>query len=343
MTPTRPRVRAVAAAAAALVAILSAPGALLAQVAIPEPAPEPDRVVVDGNAVLPPGEFNLPDPTAGLAALASYRATLVLSFTGTMDGRPYGWTETRELEVAAPALRRLTVTTEGLPDTPGRLVAITIGATLWERADDGACTAIAAAEAPAEAIEPAALLPAFIGAEAAGEEAIAGIATLHYTFDERALGDAGIARTEGEVWVAADGGQIVRYRLTTTAGPDYFGPGIEGTATLEYDLAGIGEPAAAIELPADCPPGLVDLPLPAGAVPTINLPGLLAFATPLPVAEAVAFYREQLAVLGWEEQPVLFEADAATVLEFTTGGQRLVLRVASSDPQTLIDLVLSRL
>jgi hypothetical protein len=337
MTQLKPTLRAAAIATAALFAILSAPGALLAQV-----APEgPDRVTIEGNAILPPGEFDLPDPATGLAALASYRATLVLSFAGTMSGQPYQWTETHQLEVAAPALRRLTVTTEGLPDMPARLVALTIGTTLWERVDDGVCIAMAAAEAPAETIEPAALLPAFVGAETAGPGTVEGIAALRYIFDERALGDAGLTRTAGEIWVAAEGGHLLSYRLTTTAGEDYFGPGIEGTANIEYDLTRIGEPVAAIELPAYCPPGLVELPLPDGVTPSVNLPGLLAYATAMPVPDAVAFHREQLAALGWAEQLVLFEDEATTVLEFTEGRRRLVLRVAAGATETTVELALA--
>src|SRR5215813_8449344 len=41
-----------------------------------------------------PGSFNLLMPTAGLSDLASYRATLTLSFDGTKAGQPQQWSHT---------------------------------------------------------------------------------------------------------------------------------------------------------------------------------------------------------------------------------------------------------
>ena len=116
---------------------------------------------------------------------------------------------------------------------------------------------------------------------------------------------------------------------------------IEGTATLSYDLTAIGEPATTIEVPPDCPPGLIDLAAPAGATTIVDLPGLQTLATEMPIPDAVAFYREQLPLLGWAEQPALFEDDAATIIEFIRGREHLLLRVTAGDPATRVDLALT--
>jgi hypothetical protein len=158
-------------------------------------------------------------------------------------------------------------------------------------------------------------------------------------FDERATGDAGLARTTGET-LDVDG-YLTRDRSVTIGGPDYFGAGIEGTLTLQYDLTDIGAAIPALEIPAGCPPGLVDAPLPADAVLATNLPGLLTFTKLEPVAAVAAFYRDQLPALGWEEQPALFEDDTATIVEFVRGREHLLLRVTAGDPATRVDHALT--
>ena len=67
-----------------------------------------------------------------------------------------------------------------------------------------------------------------IGADAAGNETINGIATDHYTFDERALAQTGLAKsTPGEISIASQSGYVVAYALTTQAGADWFAAGIK--------------------------------------------------------------------------------------------------------------------
>ncbi|KAB2854599.1 MAG: hypothetical protein F9K46_16725, partial [Anaerolineae bacterium] len=60
------------------------------------PTPDPNDVAASEpfEATFGPGPFNLILPEAGLETLASYRATLILSFDGTLDGQPAQWSRT---------------------------------------------------------------------------------------------------------------------------------------------------------------------------------------------------------------------------------------------------------
>ena len=150
----------------------------------------------------------------------------------------------------------------------------------------------------AERLEPAGFLTGVIGAEAAGSETVNGAAD-HYTFDERALGQLGLAKSTGELWVASNGGYIVRYKVATKGTAVYFGEGIEGTLTWDYELTGVNQPVA-VELPKGCPAGMVNAPLLPGATAVRRVPGLLSYSTSTGLAAAAAFYQKQIPLLGWK-------------------------------------------
>ncbi|HSR29355.1 MAG TPA: hypothetical protein VLY63_02235, partial [Anaerolineae bacterium] len=79
----------------------------------------------------------------------------------------------------------------------------------------------------------------------------------------------------------------------------YFGEGTHGAMSWNYELQRPAEPSI-IDLPADCPPGLLDVPVMADATELERLPGMTRYSTAASVAEVQAFYEEELAVLGWK-------------------------------------------
>jgi hypothetical protein len=265
--------------------------------------PEPTQEAREVDVVLGPGSFDLTDTQVGLDKLSTYKATLTISFDGTKDGQPYQWSSTYEaLYAKEPLARQVTILQTGdtseEPELPA-LMAEKDGAA-YEIGANGSCTAsVFDSQNPLMGLlAPAGLLTGVFGAEEAGQETVNGVATAHYTFDERALVQNGRNKSTGEMWVASEGGFIVRYLVTTKGNADYFGGGIEGTLTRDYQLTEVNQPLT-IELPVNCPPGLVDAPLLSDASIVVNLPGLLAYDTGTSVLEARAFYEQELPKLGW--------------------------------------------
>jgi hypothetical protein len=272
-----------------------------------------------------PGAFDFPNTKAGLADLSSYKATLTLSFDGTHDGQAEQWSKTYVmLSVKEPTARQLTIEKSGDNPDPEAVFMAEANGAAYERTGEDTCnaTVIDSENVLAETWEPAGFLTGVIGADEAGAETVNDVAANHYTFDERAFGQLDIAQSTGEMWVASEGGYIVRYLLTTQGDADYFGEGIEGTLTWDYQLTDVNAPLA-IELPADCPSGLVDAPLLPDASNVLNVPGVLAYDTASAVAEVAAFYQEQLPTLGWELQGEPAVTDTATVTTFALGDQQL--------------------
>ena len=188
--------------------------------------------------------------------------------------------------------------------------------------------------------ELASFLTGVIGAEEAGTESINEVAANHFTFDQRALGQDGLTESTGELWVASEGDYLVKYVLTTKADADYFGEGMEGSLTWDYQLSDINAPLA-IVLPDDCPPGLVDAPLLPDASNIINSGGMLAYDTSSTLADATAFYQEQIPALGWipKEESAITEAES--FLNYAKDAETMTVIISTVEAHTEVRILIS--
>lgn len=291
------------------------------------------------------GPVNYLDTTAGLTELSSYKATLILSFEGTNAGQPHQWSKTYVmLTTKEPAARQLILEKIGdLPDLAQVLMAETEGAS-YERRGENSCIANVITEdySLAEQMEPAGFLSAIIGADDAGSETVNDMVANHYTFDQRAFGlTEDFAQSTGEMWVAADGGYVLKYLLTTKGNVDYFGEGIEGTLIWDYQLTDINQPVP-FTLPDDCPAGLIDAPLLPDAADILNMPSILEYETSSSVTDAAAFYQEQIPSLGWEllGEPAI--TDTSTILTYTQGDQTMKVIIAADASVTTVTILLGK-
>jgi hypothetical protein len=302
-----------------------------------------------------PGSFDLPDPTTGLADLSSYQATLTLAFDGTKDGQPEAWTLTKTIAVSGdPAARSSTEEQTGA--APHSLARVDVGGVTYEIADDGPCdasttpaatdpTAAPDDEATDEASdndEPAAALSGLFGAEEQADEPIDGISATHYTFDERAFGALDPATSAGDVWIASDGGYVVRYTLVTEGASGFLGHGVTGRLTTDYNVTSVNQPVT-VSVPDGCGPGLVDAPLLADAANVVSRPGQLSYSTSSATPDALGFYQQQLVAAGWvpTSDPVTDETLTQTVSTFTRADETLSVILSAAPPGTTVTLLLS--
>ncbi len=302
----------------------------------------PDMVSVPGDVTFGPGPFILTDTKAGLADLSSYKATLTYSFDGTQAGQAEQWSKTYVmLTTKEPAARQLTIETTGaIPEVETVFMAEQNGAS-YERSGENDCNANAIEEGISLAgwMEPAGFLTSVMGADEAGSETVNDIAANHYTFDQRALGALDIVQSAGEMWVASDGGYIVKYYVTTKGDAKYFGEGIEGTLTYDYELTEVNKPII-IGLPGDCPAGMVNAPRLPDATNVVNMPSVLMYDTASNPADAAAFYQEQIPGLGWTllGEPSIGETTA--LMEFTQGDQTMTVIIMVGDAGTNVQILL---
>jgi hypothetical protein len=293
------------------------------------------------NIVFGPGAFNFADTKAGLASLSSYKLMLKYSFDGTRDGKTEQWSKTYVmLGTNEPAARQLTIETAGnIPAVDAVFMAESGGAD-YARLGQNSCTAsVTSKNSLAEWPDPAGFLISVIGADKAGTETVNNVAADHYTFDERALGGLGLVKSTGEMWVATDGGYIVRYLLRTKGDAGYFGKGIEGTLTWDYEVTDVNQPVA-IQLPVDCPAGIVTAPQLPDATNVRSVPGMLTYDTSTKLADAAAFYQKQIPGLGWTPLGNPAIDDTTAFLDFTQGDQEMTIIITAGDGGTKVSILL---
>ncbi len=290
-----------------------------------------------------PGPFNFTNTRAGLTELSSYKATLSMSFDGTRDGQTQTWSKTYVmLSSKEPATLQLNIEKTGDLASLDPIFMAEADGVDYQRSGENGCfaNAIVDGDSLGERLEPAGFLSAVIGADEAGSEPVNDMAANHYTFDQRALGQQDLSESTGEMWIATEGGYILKYLLTTKGDAEYFGEGIEGTLTLDYQLSDINQPVTFV-LPSDCPAGMVTAPQLPDASDVVNMPGVLSFNTSTGLTEAVAFYQEQIPTLGWalKGDPVIDETSA--FLEYEQGDQILSVIVITEEDLTTVNILLS--
>jgi hypothetical protein len=292
-----------------------------------------------------PGTYEFPAPASGLSNLDSYRSTLVISFAGTEAGQPSQWSNTYEMiAFAAGAERQLTLAAAG-DQGEGAATPIyraELNGVAYERDADAACTTASIHEPDSLALrwEPASFLSGVTGAVETGVEDVNGLAATRYTFDQRAFGPLPASESTGEMWIASDGGYLVRYLLTTIGTAEYFGEGNEGTLTFDYQLNDVNA-APAIDLPADCVADAVDAPLLPDAADVARVPGLLSYTTASTPEEVTAFYQEELTALGWEPTVDPTVSETTTIQNFTRDGEQLAVLVTVDEAGSSVLLSVS--
>jgi hypothetical protein len=289
-----------------------------------------------------PGPYTHTDTAAGLAELSSYKATLIYSFDGTRSGSAEQWSKTYTmLFTAEPAARQLTVETIGADPPVETVFMAEANGAAYHRIGANACTAsvLEVGDSFADWLEPAGMLISVIGADQAGSETVNGVPADHFTFDERALGGEETIQAAGELWVDSTGGHILRYLLTINGDTDYFGEGVEGTVSWDYQLTNIDQPIT-FDFPVDCPPGLVDAPQLPDAANVLNVPGVLTYDTASSPAAAAAFYQEQLPDLGWTGAGEPAVSEAAAFLSFTQGDRLMRIIITSGGAGRSVHILL---
>jgi hypothetical protein len=121
--------------------------------------------------------------------------------------------------------------------------------------------------------------------------------------------------------------------LTTKGKADYFGDGIEGALSFDYELTAVNKPVE-VSLPEDCPLGPVDAPRLADASNVVSDLGVLTYSTATNVKDAAAFYQKELPKLGWKTTGVPSLEDTSASLPFEKDGVTMLLSITREDNGT---------
>lgn len=328
-------------------AVTEEPTAVPTAAPSPEPAEETDAAAESEGeeSMAAIAERELKAVTEGSLDFDSYRFQIVMSFSGTdADGNELRQSINGDMSFTAdPEASAVNMRLEGFEGEMEEFEQVSMvqmeGTTYMSMPGFGCISSEATEdefENPfAELMAPDTILGDLEGARRVGEETINGIPTIHYTFDETALEeDSGeVERAQGDLYVAQDGGYLVRLVIDAEGQMDFFGEDAVGTGTMrmEFNLTDINEPIE-IEPPADCGSegGAAgsDLPMLEDAYDVSSLAGFVSYLTDTSFEDTVAFYEEALAAEGWqkdEDESLLVSGSA--ILSYTRDGETLNLTI----------------
>lgn len=288
---------------------------------------------------------------AGLDKLKSYRARLAWSFDGKLaDGKPYTVSYTI-VESVFPAdkqgYRILTVTqTPDQPDDQPNLnlemfevsgVAYMSGTLGTETAKCEPVPMLGGSFSASEIFDLTNDAQGVRGVRLvkAGDR-VNGILADQYELDAKTFLTSGIKSATGNIWVARDGGYVVKFTLQATGDSAMLGPEapgdeeskrnrpVEGKLTLEYVILSVNKEKP-ITLPAACTPPqptAADIPMPKSAANAFTREGMTMFQSEEKAEALIEFYKKEMPANGWKAGKIQSVADI-TQMEFTKGNRKV--------------------
>ena len=248
----------------------------------------------------------LTNPTTGLADLISYHASFHQDVTGNLDGKPFERHTHIEL-TRASGQSDFTRELQGTDEQASYFHAIATGKAVyrWNTLEE-TCQGEAGDLLPGETLEPAELLPLVLQTSKVGNETVNQIPTIHYHFDQNALPVTEPKPSiSGEIWMAEQGGYLVKYALIAAMPSKTTGVGLEVAQSWTYELSQVNS-VESVPLPTGCMAVPVDIPAMPDATNVSRRSGIMEYETASGASQVVDFYFHNLGPLGWtakQEEP----------------------------------------
>ncbi|MFO7680267.1 MAG: hypothetical protein R6X34_09470 [Chloroflexota bacterium] len=294
---------------------------------------------------------------AKLEELTSYRYDMVIEVAGkNADGTESTQTMLMNLAVSTdPPATSMTMTAEGTADMAdvGTIEFTQIGDTSYIVMTDMGCMVLPAegegaisSEELTENFSPDDIMENLDNVTFVGKEKINGIDVLHYTYDETAMKaeDAvGIESAEGHIYVAEDGGYMVR-SIMDIVGSSAFAADMgteafqSATTHIEMNLTDVNEDVV-ITPPAACEgqelPEAMNWPMLPDAADTISFGGMASYTTETSAEDAIAFYTEGMGEMGYSlDESGTLVTENSGFLNFINENDVTVMVTISQDPSS---------
>ena len=293
---------------------------------------------------------------SSLDELTSYRYDVVVDVTSTgADGVETTQTMHMELAVSAdPPATSMSMTAEGTDETAemGTIEVVQIGDTSYMVMAELGCIVLPAGGDSAmstdeitDSFSPESITEDLENVTSVGEETIDGVDVLHYTYDAAALQgeDAvGIESADGHIYVAKDGGYMVRSIVDVT-GDSAFVEGLQNeefmsaTTHIEMNLTDVNE-AVEILPPTACEgqeATIPDWPMLDDASEVASFAGIVSYTTEASGEEAIDFYNDAMTELGYTfDESSSFVTEGAGMLTYVNDNDESVSITIAEDPDS---------
>jgi hypothetical protein len=306
--------------------------------------PAGGKNLTPGGSPQPAGAAATPafDFTAGLDQLHSYHVEFHETEKGQLDGKPYETRNTISRRVVVqPYAEDSTVDNLLVDGSQFFLQFIRIGdAQYIQDKSGGTCQGTLDSQQNGQIPNPAVLLPPVYSAEKLGVETLNGTQVTHYRFDAQALGLRARTAT-GEMWLADQGGLVVKYQLDIQPPNQLTGKGLEIQRSMQYELSEINQ-LDQIALPSICIQVLSDIPAMPDAVDLERSSASMSFTTASSPSQVATFYDQKLLTLGWNstaqqnqspQKNLVYTRNQQTLMvSFFQDGSDLDVEIMLTDP-----------
>lgn len=348
---TRPAVATLVSAAAT-----AAPVAKPAATATKPPAQQPKPTDKPAPTVAAPAEkLSLDRRDSGLDNLSSYRAKWVGEWKGADNGKTLTATWEWFEEYIADGSQHHWGSKMSTSDSPGQPVDVEmwrLGDTMYIAVKDEAgkleCTMISG-DPESNSMASGMLAPGRLGgvndAKYIGVETVNGIKTKHYRYDESAATIAGFGKVSGDIWVAADGGYVVKDQMSWQGAAGLFGSSAakaSGEGKWTFEVLDANKPFT-IVLPDACQQaGAVEVPILPDATDKFRMGQITTYKTATKLAAVAEFYKEKMAEAGWDLEGDPEVSDMLAMLAFIREGERAQITLGPVDGKVQVMIALSK-
>jgi hypothetical protein len=244
------------------------------------------------------------DPTSGLSGLESYHASFNQVVHGTLDGKPFDRQTTIEYSVITQTSDAdYSQKIQSGDDEKSDIHNVKIGNAYYSLLNGGSDCLGTYDEQPRDSLQqPAALLLPVTEANKVGDDTVNGIATTHYKIDENSqLFEDDNSGVSGELWIAKQGGYVVRFTLDVQAPDKPTASGLQTSQAWRYELSQVNA-IKEIQVPSGCIPVLADIPAMTDAQNLMRGSGAMTYVTASDATKVVDFYKQKLPAMGWQIQ-----------------------------------------
>ena len=240
------------------------------------------------------------DPAKGLDKLSHYRTNLTIATKAQVSGEPIE--RMRKYSLAVWTAEKAIFQTVDSLDAAGQPIQLTLG-TVGQAGyvllgGDAGCRTFwddTNIHVDAGGLYP--YLVALKSGTPAGDDTINGIAAHKYSVNSDSVGVKDVQAT-GTVWVASDGGYLLKYHVEFSGGQALFGTDATGTQTIDYELSEVNN-GAPVAYPGDCLPVLADIPATDDAKNVERMPGSLRYTTASSPDTVQTFYEKYFTGQSW--------------------------------------------
>jgi hypothetical protein len=288
----------------------------------------------------------VPGSQANLSQLESYRVIIAWKLTGkTTDGKNVEEQTTYTQALHRPSNTSHTLVVENKPGAQGtRSEIYSVGDTLYiYEKDRGACqpAMMAGMGDMLRSITDSMTAPLRTGnAKLVNRgETINGVLTDRYTLDETSASQFGTVVEKADLWVAREGGYLVKYDLTIKVMPGSMNPAnipadvatfSEGTIAYNWTLEDINK--TTITIPSVCSSQTVgvDLPLPPGTQVDMAMGNMTMGKAKASMDSVLAFFKTEYPKLGYQLTYETGDAQSGYILEFVKSDQKVTVQFSTS-------------